>query len=88
MKTATSAVLVGTSHKAVPCPVTGQEVSTIYQCFPTGRFVRASSEQAALESHNASSISNPESTSQKPEPTLVQATLAFWETTKNNSTKQ
>jgi hypothetical protein len=65
----------------------GQEVSTIYQCFPTGRFVRASSEQAALESHNLFSISNPESASQKPDPILVQTTLAFWETTKNN-TKQ
>lgn len=49
---ATTAVLVGKSNVNGWCPITGEPTNTIYQCFPTGKLVCASSEENALEAHN------------------------------------
>jgi hypothetical protein len=49
---ATTAILVGKSNVNGWCPVTGEPANSIYQCFPTGRLVRASSDANALEAHN------------------------------------
>jgi hypothetical protein len=49
---ATTAILVGKSNVNGWCPVTGEPANSIYQCFPTGKLVRASSDANALEAHN------------------------------------
>jgi len=70
---ATTAILVGKSNVDGWCPVTGEPANSIYQCFPTGRLVRASSDANALEAHNNelpndTRILSPESRVSKPEP--------------------
>lgn len=84
---ATTAILVGKSNVNGWCPVTGEPTKTIYQCFPTGRLVRASSEENALEAHNNelpndTRILSPESRASKPvEP-------AVWDTKQKIETKK
>jgi hypothetical protein len=70
---ATTAILVGKSNVNGWCPVTGEPANSIYQCFPTGRLVRASSDANALEAHNNelpnnTQILSPESKVSRPEP--------------------
>ena len=84
---ATTAILVGKSNVNGWCPVTGKPANTIYQCFPTGKLVRASSEEHALEAHNNelpndTRILSPESRTSKPvEP-------AVWDTKQKIETKK
>ena len=84
---ATTAILVGKSNVNGWCPVTGEPANTIYQCFPTGKLVRASSEEHALEAHNNelpndTRILSPESRTSKPvEP-------AVWDTKQKIENKQ
>lgn len=68
---ATTAILVGKSNVNGWCPVTGKPTNSIYQCFPTGRLVRASSDANALKAHNNelpndTRILSPESRVSKP----------------------
>jgi hypothetical protein len=68
---ATTAILVGKSNVDGWCPVTGEPTNSIYQCFPTGKLVRASSDASALEAYNNelpndTQILSPESRVSKP----------------------